>query len=182
MPTQVPQQIQRFRIQKGYSQRGLAEKAGISAAGLSQIESGQTSPSVATLEKLANALGIPIISLFSEQEDTEYVVEVLRLASRPALHARQGAWIIPMGSRRYPSLFEPVLIRLEPGGEMSERPFGVGGSVEFVWVHRGHAVLIYEGDEITMREAESVYYDPNKSHNWRNPFNDWCELLLVRSL
>ncbi|MBF0126137.1 MAG: helix-turn-helix domain-containing protein [Magnetococcales bacterium] len=181
MPTRVHLRIQQFRQQRGLSQRGLAEKAGISAAGLSQIESGQTSPSVATLEKLADALGAPMASFFTEHEEPSLRVEVLAMGSRPVFQARQGAEIIPLGSRFFSVGFEPILIRLNPGGEMSDQPFGVGNGVEFVRIQRGRALLTYDGEQYEVTEAQSVFYDPAKNHNWTNPFDGWCELLLVRS-
>ncbi|MBF0614835.1 MAG: helix-turn-helix domain-containing protein [Magnetococcales bacterium] len=172
--------IQQFRQQRGLSQRGLAEKAGISGAGLSQIESGQTSPSVATLEKLADALELPLASFFSEQEEPSVRVELLTIGSRPIFQAKQGAEVIPLGSRVYSVPFEPILIRLNPGGEMSDKPFGVGKGVEFVSVQRGRAMLSYDEDQIEVTESQSVFYDPTKQHNWTNPFDGWCELLFVR--
>ncbi|MBF0461118.1 MAG: helix-turn-helix domain-containing protein [Magnetococcales bacterium] len=181
MPTSVHLRIQKFRQQRGLSQRGLAEKAGISAAGLSQIESGQASPSVATLEKLADALGSPLASFFTEQGEASFRVEVLTVGSRPVFHAHQGAEIIPLGSRFFSIAFEPILIRLNPGGEMSDQPFGAGNGVEFVRIQRGRALLTYDKEQFEISEAQSVFYDPSKNHNWTNPFDGWCELLLVRS-
>ena len=61
--------IRFFREQHGLSQRALAEAAGVSAAALSQIESGQTSPSVATLEKLADGLGISMAAFFLDRRE-----------------------------------------------------------------------------------------------------------------
>ena len=180
MPMRVHLRIQKFRQQRGLSQRGLAEKAGISAAGLSQIESGQASPSVATLEKLADALGSPMASFFTEQEEASFRVEVLTVGSRPVFHAR-GAEIIPLGSRFFSIPFEPILIRLNPGGVMSEQPFGAGSGAEFVRIQRGRALLTYDGEPFEVLEAQSVFYDPSRNHNWTNPFDGWCELLLVRS-
>lgn len=181
MPTKVHLRIQSFRQQRSFSQRGLAERAGISAAGLSQIEGGQTSPSVATLEKLADALEVPIASFFTEQEESSLRVEVLTMSNRPVFHARQGAEVIPLGSQIFPVAFEPILIRLNPGGEISEKPFGVGGGVEFVRIQRGRAMLVYDGEQYEIGEAQAVFYDPSGNHNWNNPFDTWCELLLVRS-
>ncbi|MBF0294920.1 MAG: helix-turn-helix domain-containing protein [Magnetococcales bacterium] len=181
MPSQVHLRIQQFRKQRELSQRALAERAGISTAGLSQIENGQSSPSVATLEKLADALGVPIASFFADPEDHALTVEILTSANRPVFGARQGAEVVPLGSRYHSTLFEPVLIRLQPGGEMSEELFGVKGSVEFVRVLRGRATLAHEGERYELAENQSVYYHPGKPHNWKNPFDAWCELLLVRS-
>ncbi len=65
---------------------------------------------------------------------------------------------------------------------MSDDMFGVRGSIEFVRLQRGRAVLLHEGVEYELSEGQSVYYDPGRPHNWKNPFDAWCEFLLVRSL
>jgi transcriptional regulator with XRE-family HTH domain len=61
---QIALRVRQLRQDQGLSVRALAEKAGISASALSQIESGQASPSVATLEKICRALRLPITALF----------------------------------------------------------------------------------------------------------------------
>ncbi|MEO5365675.1 MAG: helix-turn-helix domain-containing protein [Magnetococcus sp. WYHC-3] len=181
MPNPLAKRILELRSRRSLSQRGLADLAGISAAGLSQIESGQTSPSVATLEKLADALAIPIAAFFSQGEDPVEAVEVLSVERQPLLLARQGAELVPLGSRRHAAGFEPVLIRLSPGGEMSEQPFGVGGGMEFVWVLSGRAVLVHGESEYPLSRTQSVYYHPGQPHNWKNPYSEVCELIVVRS-
>ena len=62
----VATRIRSLREARGYSLRNLAEAAGVSPATLSQIESNQTSPSVATLEKLAHGLRVPVAAFFAE--------------------------------------------------------------------------------------------------------------------
>lgn len=58
----------------------LARKVGVSAAAISQIESGAVQPSLATLRKLAASLEIPVFRLFLPVE--EEAVNVVRLADR----------------------------------------------------------------------------------------------------
>lgn len=53
-----------LRQKKGWTQEKLAFEAELSKAGMCVIESGKRSPSVRTLEKIAEALGIPVIDLF----------------------------------------------------------------------------------------------------------------------
>jgi transcriptional regulator with XRE-family HTH domain len=65
---QVALRIHQFRQDKRLSVRALAEEAGISASAISQIEGGQVSPSVATLEKICGALRLPITALFDEPD------------------------------------------------------------------------------------------------------------------
>ena len=53
----------KFERMRNLSQEDLALAAGISRNGLSNIESGKASPTIDTLEKIANALGIAFLDL-----------------------------------------------------------------------------------------------------------------------
>lgn len=50
--------LRQWRERKAFSQQELAERAGISRAALSRIESGQAEPHPRTVRKLAHALGV----------------------------------------------------------------------------------------------------------------------------
>lgn len=56
----IIKQLISLRKERGYSQRELAERSGIDASQLAKIERGYNSPSVATLTKIAEALGADI--------------------------------------------------------------------------------------------------------------------------
>ena len=175
----VAKRIRTLRTSRGLSLRALAETCHVSPATLSPIEQGQTSPSVATLEKLAHGLRIPMAAFFTETEE-ELAVEVLNLADCPTFTLRGRAELTPLAAQRHRSSFEPMIVRLAPGGKMAEQPFLVGMESEFVWVCSGRALLLYDGEEITVSETQAVYYDPRHNHNWSNPHDKPCELLLVR--
>ena len=51
----IGQKIQRYRNQRGLSLRGLAEKTGITASMISQIENNSVNPSINTLKKANTA-------------------------------------------------------------------------------------------------------------------------------
>ena len=57
--------MKEWRRVRGLSQRALAERAGMSYPILARLELGQTDPRLSTLEKLAEALGIPVPELFT---------------------------------------------------------------------------------------------------------------------
>ncbi|MDQ6960000.1 MAG: helix-turn-helix domain-containing protein [Mariprofundaceae bacterium] len=180
MPIEIATRIRDMREQRNLSQRALAEAGGVSAAAVSQIEAGQASPSVATLEKLADGMGVPVAAFFldvGERSD----VEIFSLEDRPGVSLRGGSRLIPLAAQWRTPVFEPILVRLEAGGELSEQPFGIGGETEYVWMRRGRAMLDYDGETHILNETQSVYYDPRKPHNWRNTFDAPCELLMVHS-
>jgi transcriptional regulator with XRE-family HTH domain len=56
--------IQTCRMQRGFSQADLAKRAGISVSYLSMLENSKRDPTISTVEKIANALGVPIEILF----------------------------------------------------------------------------------------------------------------------
>ena len=62
----IGQKIQKYRTQRGLSLRGLAEKTGITASMISQIENNAVNPSINTLKTLAETLDFPLYVLFQE--------------------------------------------------------------------------------------------------------------------
>jgi len=176
----IAKKIRFLREQQGLSQRALAESAGISAAALSQLEAGQSSPSVATLEKLADGLNLTVASFFLDSvDDTD--VEIFALDERPSVPLKGGSRFVPLTAQHRPAGFEPMLVHLQPGGKLDEALYGIRSAQVFVWARRGRALLEHDGREYEVHETQSVYYDARKPHNWSNPFEESCELLMVRS-
>ena len=60
----MPVLLRHWRERRGYSVRGLAERAGVGFVTVSRIENGHMSPTVEMLEKLAKALGIRVRDFF----------------------------------------------------------------------------------------------------------------------
>ena len=177
----IEKRIRILRETKKLSLRLLASAAGVSPATLSLIESGQTSPSVATLEKIADGLGISIASFFIEKQE-EDVVEIFPLTDRPNIQLRGKSRLTPLASQRYQTGFEPMLVHMGPGGKFNDDLYLIKSLYAYAWVRHGKAVLEYEGKSFPIHETHSVYYDPRKPHNWLNPSKKDCELLIVRSL
>lgn len=59
--------------QRGITQKELAEKIGISAVGLAKALGGNTT--IATLEKIANALGVSIGALFCDARPGQTLID-----------------------------------------------------------------------------------------------------------
>ncbi|MEY2817032.1 MAG: hypothetical protein RL275_495, partial [Chloroflexota bacterium] len=70
----VSSRLRELREARGISMRTLASRSGLSANALSMIERGKTSPSVSTLYKLANALGVSITAFFGTESEKRQVV------------------------------------------------------------------------------------------------------------
>lgn len=78
-------QLKQLRIQRDLTQQQLAERADVSISFLGNIERGAKSPTIDTMQKLSNALNVPLVALVgfaSETESTTYkraqICEILR--------------------------------------------------------------------------------------------------------
>ena len=58
--------IQKYRIAQGLTQENLAERVDLSVSYISEIENGKKRPSLKTLEKIATALDVSLVSLMGE--------------------------------------------------------------------------------------------------------------------
>jgi len=63
--------IQAWRCSRGHSLEALAAKAGLAAASLGAIESGELDPPASTVEALASAIGVPAPWLYTEPKHLE---------------------------------------------------------------------------------------------------------------
>ncbi|NLL17507.1 MAG: helix-turn-helix transcriptional regulator [Clostridia bacterium] len=82
----VTEKLVRARKTRGLSQKELASKAGVSAGLIGQMETGKVYPSLKTIEKIADALGVSVCSLILEQEEVEEVIGALSPELRSLLY------------------------------------------------------------------------------------------------
>ena len=69
----IGENIKRIRIVKNLSQKEVVTAANIDTAQYSRIESSKRDPSVSTLEKIANALGVSLSELFASTEELKEI-------------------------------------------------------------------------------------------------------------
>lgn len=167
--------LRALRQERDLSQRALAERSGLSANAISLIERDEISPSVATLQRLAAALGVKM-SYFFDAETQARVLHV-RAGQRPVIR-NAGLTIEGLGARLADQQMEPFLIALAPHAEMGAGQVGHGGH-EFVCCLAGR--VEYEIDNVMYRlEAGDVLlFEADLPHRWGNPGDEDARLLLV---
>jgi transcriptional regulator with XRE-family HTH domain len=125
--------MREIREQRGYSQRDLAERSGLSSNAISRIERGENSPTVSSLHQLAAALRVPIVSFF---ENGEQLATVLVRKNRRLRTRGEGVLIESLGSGLPGQMLEPFLIKLAPGIVCGAEPISHSGE-EFVYCVEG---------------------------------------------
>ena len=175
--------LKELRVQRGQSARRLADQAGISAAMVSRIENGLVSPSVGTLAALAEALEVPIASLFREAhtDHTDYTLvrhgEGLK-STRITDHHSHEYVNLALHARKDLRFQARRVTLLRDGGQP---PTYVGHGVVFVQVLAGEAVYRYGQQRLTLRAGDSISVDAELNHGFVEVLTPSFEFLTVQA-
>jgi len=171
--------LKRAREQCGLSLRTLAERAGFSASFLSQVENGQASPSIASLEKIAAELGLTLAGLFEHSQAP--TPTIVRADARPGF---TSSWsrariesLAPGNDRRS---LEAIAVTLEPGGMSGKHNSGHSAD-QFAYVLSGRLTLFLGEQRIEVREGDTVLIPRKSPHRWHNEYDAPAQVLLVSS-
>lgn len=170
--------LRELRQERDMSMRALARESGLSANALSMIERGRTSPSVSTLYKLADAMGIPITAFFREEPPRQDIV-FRRADSRVRVPFMRGLWE-GLGGEAFIGRVEPFMLTLESGA--SSGPFGIVHSGhEFVMCLRGELEYEVEEQRYILEAGDSLLFAAQFKHRWRNRSKKVCNAIFVLS-
>jgi transcriptional regulator with XRE-family HTH domain len=169
--------LRRLREQQGISLRALAEKTDFSPSFLSQIENGQCSPSISSMEKIANALGVTLAQFFHSAN--QRLVNVVRASERAHIALDWSrAEIASLGSLPNGSQFQASMLSIRPGG-LTGKHASPSISDEFAIVFEGKAVLRLQEGEQTLERGDSVTIVAGTSRQWRNESDVMAEILVI---
>src|SRR5512140_3197815 len=133
--------LHELREAHSMSMRALAARSGLSANALSMIERGRTSPSVSTLYKLADALGVPVTEFFAPGRDKSNVL-LIKADERTRVPFAHGLWE-GLGGEKFTGRVEPFVLTLETGATSGQHPMVHTGH-EFVYCLRGQLEYLVE--------------------------------------
>ncbi|WP_296197033.1 XRE family transcriptional regulator [uncultured Microbacterium sp.] len=161
--------VREARKRLGLSVQALAEKAGVSFGLVSQLERGLGNPSLASIQRLAGALGIPTSQLLDEPP---VALAVVSAGSRYVMPQAPDA---PPAQRAVRELLTPrgestlQLIRttLPVGFTNEHSPFRHIGT-ETVTVERGVLIVVRGDQRVEVTAGDTVTYGCSEAHWWAN--------------
>jgi transcriptional regulator with XRE-family HTH domain len=179
----VGSRVRALREAMDLSLRDLAERSGVSAPMLSQVERGETSPTLQVAARIATGLELRLSQLLRLDEDG--AVTVVRRTER-----RQGP--APVAGHSYEILTPPLpgqraeLSRhtLAPGavtGGPGDPPRHEPGSRETALVERGRVILHCDAQQYELLDGDCVTFDADLNHHFVNPGPEEAILFAVLS-
>lgn len=181
-PNALGARVRALREAMDLSLRDLAERCGVSAPMLSQVERGETSPTLHVAARIAGGLDLRLSQLLRLDEDG--AVTIVRRHER-----RQGPAV---GGHRYEIMSPPLpgqraeLSRhtLAPGastGGPGDSPVHEPGSRETALIESGTVVLACDGERYALAAGDCVTFDADLPHHFENPGNDEAVVLAIVS-
>jgi transcriptional regulator with XRE-family HTH domain len=172
----VGDHVRRLRARQGLSLRDLAARTDFSASFISQVENGQASPSISSMERIAHALGVTLGEFFAAAAPGRGG-HVLRSSDRRMLASGWSHAVIESLHEAGEAL-EAVMITLEGGGRSGKHPYGHAAE-EFGLVLEGQVRLTLGPEEHTLEEGDTATILPGELRLWRNVGKRPARILLV---
>jgi transcriptional regulator with XRE-family HTH domain len=167
--------IKNLRKSHELSMRDLAQKCGLSANAISLIERGENSPTISSLKRISEALGISISDLF--ENDPEQSIVHLKYAQGMKIK-KSNFTSESLGYGLPNQRIEPYRITIAPGVDTSSKVISHPGQ-EFVYCISGEVNYFISTQSFNLCAGDSILFDAQYPHGWCNPRAEESELLLV---
>jgi transcriptional regulator with XRE-family HTH domain len=174
----IGDRLRELREARNISMRALAARSGLSANALSMIERGRASPSVSTLYKLADALGISITSFFGSDSQRKQVV-FLKADERSRMSFTRGVFE-GLGGEQFVGRVEPFMLTLESNANSGPRSMAHTGH-EFVFCLRGELEYQVERQIYQLSSGDSLLFAAHLKHRWKNVGGTVVSALIIIS-
>lgn len=171
---QIGEKVKRLRLQRGLTQEELAARTELSKGFISQLERDITSPSIATLMDILEALGTDIAAFFNETQNEKVVYPAEDMFVKEADGGAATCWLVTSAQR---NALEPILVTL-PAGAGTE-PDDPHEGEEFGYVLQGAVWLQLGEQRFRVRRGDSFYFRPTAPHWLRNAGRTQARVLWV---
>ena len=174
----VGRRVRQFRLAKRMRLKDLATAAECSESLLSRVENNVTNPSLTTLHRIAQALGISTVALFEDTEPRPLVIyrPQDRLTIGRGGESEKAEVLVPYAENRR---LEGMITILLPGGE-ANGPYQHEGE-EVGYVLEGEMELAV-GDTVSiLKPGDSFFFRSDLAHRYRNAGNSVCRVVWVNT-
>jgi transcriptional regulator with XRE-family HTH domain len=172
--------VKHWRSVRGYTLDVLAARAGVSRGMLIQIEQARTNPSLGTVVKIGDALGISITTLLDYEQGPKVRIVPAEQAVR-LWHTDTGSYNLLLAGTEAPGPLEMWQWRLMPGENSSSDPHPTG-TAELLHVTAGELTLTVDGAEYRVPAGATASFEANTPHTYGNQGDVPMEMVMAVSV
>lgn len=162
---QIGSVLKKLRLEKGLTLQQLAGMTSVTAAYISKLENEKVSPSIQTLQKIAEALEVSIIEFFENDLINDPCINppdswTKKLVKGWKADVRQMVKLV--GNKK----MQPFFTTIPPKGGAHDHYTHPGE--EFVYVLEGQLTLTLNGETTELKSGTLAYFSALVPHTWVN--------------
>lgn len=176
----IGEQIRTIRKEKGMTINEMSKRTGFTASFISQFERNLTQGSVASIQKIANALEINVSSLFQGNEDENSLLHsasIVRKDNRREMAYPDGRMIDYLLTGREGHL-EVIYSVVEPGGA-SGNQYSHDSEEECIIILEGQMEISVDKSTYILNKGDTINFSSRLPHAWRNIGNEQLEVIWI---
>jgi transcriptional regulator with XRE-family HTH domain len=147
--------IKDLRTHQRITLKELAKRTGLTTSFLSQLERDLTSPSVSSLEKIAQALNAKI-GYFFEREEGKELIFIKKGLGKKVIDKEKNISCETLASGFLNIKMQPQVFTLGVGAELTEDLMRAEGE-KFGMVLKGKVELLCNSEKLILEEGDSIY-------------------------
>ena len=160
----IANNLRNIRDRRSLSLDQLSDLTGVSKSMLRQIETGRSSPTIATIWKIANGLRVSFTSLLRKPV-VQAEVKSFR-GEKPLTSESEHYRLFPLIPFDPQQSFETYYVEIDPGTLFSGEPHE-GNVYEYVFVIKGKLQISVEGKKFEIDESEFLQFQANCPHEYK---------------
>ena len=168
--------VRHLRKAHHLSVRTLADKCGFSPSFISQVELRQASPSIASTERIASALGVTLGEFFRAMDPA--LPAIIRSDARSVVQSEWSRAKIEALGPFSDSNLEPMIVTIQSGGRSGHKPY-VRQAEQLAVVLQGTVELTLENDIHDLKRGDAAGIPAGNRHCWRNKSKRPSQILIV---
>ncbi|WP_299356881.1 XRE family transcriptional regulator [uncultured Shimia sp.] len=163
----IGKEVKALRQNQNITVKDLAKQAGLSLGMLSKIENGVTSPSLTTLQLLANGLGVPVTAFFRRFEEKREAIHTksgsgLEMEREGTRAGHQYNLLGHLGSNASGVITEPYLITLSEESDVF--PTFQHDGIEFIYMLQGQVRYRHGAQMFLLEPGDTLFFDADAPH------------------
>ena len=172
----ISSNLKEIREQRNLSLDQLAELTGVSKSMLRQIETGRSSPTIATIWKIANGLRLSFTTLVSKRQPE---VAIMDFKGTKPLTAKSDHYrIFPLVPIDPEHAFEIYHVEIDPGTTYEGEPHE-GNVEEYVFVLRGRLEITVEENHYSVKPDQFIRFVANRPHKYNSAGEEMVSAIMM---
>jgi transcriptional regulator with XRE-family HTH domain len=159
----VGARVRSLRRERGLTIEQLAVATGLTKGFISQLERDRTAPSLSSIARICDALGVRLSTIF-EREPAPALIRKHERPSVDSYFATQNHLLSSQDEHR----FQAIESEVAPGEGAGDELYSLPGEVEFVYVVEGSLELRVGDETHVLETGDALTYQLSKAHTWRN--------------